>query len=87
MVSGHFGKFTKKIAFRTSLQFGISCLKRLNYDRNLLEDRRKNAENALVDVLVWSNERLIRWVANIGLKVTFASSFDIVYLIQIAGIR
>ncbi|XP_022906917.1 liprin-alpha-1 isoform X23 [Onthophagus taurus] len=53
---------------RTSLQFGISCLKRLNYDRNLLEDRRKTSENTNTDVLVWSNERLIRWVAAIGLK-------------------
>ncbi|KAJ3665672.1 hypothetical protein Zmor_001159 [Zophobas morio] len=53
---------------RTSLQFGISCLKRLNYDRNLLEDRRKNSENTLQDVLVWSNERIIRWVSSIGLK-------------------
>ncbi|XP_023310282.1 liprin-alpha-1, partial [Anoplophora glabripennis] len=53
---------------RTSLQYGISCLKRLNYDRNLLEDRRKNCENTVSDVLVWSNERLIRWVVSIGLK-------------------
>ncbi|KAJ8961806.1 hypothetical protein NQ318_021421 [Aromia moschata] len=53
---------------RTSLQYGISCLKRLNYDRNLLEERRKNCETAVVDVLVWSNDRLIRWVASIGLK-------------------
>ncbi|KAJ8935918.1 hypothetical protein NQ314_012586 [Rhamnusium bicolor] len=53
---------------RTSLQYGISCLKRLNYDRNLLEDRRKNCENTISDVLVWSNDRLIRWVAIIGLK-------------------
>ncbi|XP_050312861.1 liprin-alpha-1 isoform X3 [Anthonomus grandis grandis] len=53
---------------RTSLQFGISCLKRLNYDRNLLEERRKNCENTNTDVLVWSNDRLIRWVASIGLK-------------------
>lgn len=57
--------------FRTSLQFGISCLKRLNYDRNVLEERRKNCENSNVDVLVWSNERLIKWVAQIGLKVTY----------------
>lgn len=57
--------------FRTSLQYGISCLKRLNYDRNALEERRKNCENALADVLVWSNERLIRWVAIIGLKVYY----------------
>jgi hypothetical protein len=54
---------------RTSLQFGISCLKRLNYDRNLLEERRKNSENTLQDVIVWSNERIIRWVSSIGLKV------------------
>nr|CAD7438800.1 unnamed protein product [Timema bartmani] len=53
---------------RTSLQYGISCLKRLNYDRKQLEDRRKGSENELIDVLVWSNERVIRWVTAIGLK-------------------
>ncbi|XP_049844156.1 liprin-alpha-1-like isoform X23 [Schistocerca gregaria] len=53
---------------RTSLQYGISCLKRLNYDRKQLEERRKSSENELTDVLVWSNERVIRWVTSIGLK-------------------
>ncbi|XP_032307717.1 liprin-alpha-1 isoform X2 [Drosophila ananassae] len=53
---------------RTSLQFGISMLKRLNYDRTELEHRRKMSENGLCDVLVWSNERVIRWVGSIGLK-------------------
>lgn len=53
---------------RTSLQFGISCLKRVNYDRKQLEDRRRNCENELADVLVWSNERVMRWVSSIGLK-------------------
>ncbi|KAF4533470.1 hypothetical protein B566_EDAN001199 [Ephemera danica] len=53
---------------RTSLQFGISCLKRLNYDRRQLEERRKGCENELTDVLVWSNERVIKWVISIGLK-------------------
>ncbi|XP_015434199.1 PREDICTED: liprin-alpha-1 isoform X2 [Dufourea novaeangliae] len=53
---------------RTSLQYGISCLKRLNYDRQQLEDRRRMAEGANVDVLVWSNDRVIRWVQSIGLK-------------------
>jgi hypothetical protein len=55
---------------RTSLQYGISCLKRLNYDRTSLEERRKGSDNALADVLVWSNDRVIRWVNNIGLKVS-----------------
>ncbi|XP_059614658.1 liprin-alpha-1 isoform X2 [Phlebotomus argentipes] len=53
---------------RTSLQYGISCLKRLNYDRNALEDRRKSSENSMADVLVWSNDKIIRWVSSIGLK-------------------
>ncbi|XP_016841471.1 liprin-alpha-1 isoform X27 [Nasonia vitripennis] len=53
---------------RTSLQYGISCLKRLNYDRQQLEDRRRMAEGANVDVLVWSNDRCIRWIQSIGLK-------------------
>ncbi|XP_058816964.1 liprin-alpha-1-like [Topomyia yanbarensis] len=54
---------------RTSLQYGISCLKRLNYDRNVLEERRKESENRLNDVLVWSNDLVIRWIHSIGLKV------------------
>ncbi|XP_014259459.1 liprin-alpha-1 isoform X17 [Cimex lectularius] len=53
---------------RTSLQFGIACLKRLNYDRKQLEDRRRASDNELTDVLVWSNERVMRWVSSIGLK-------------------
>jgi len=57
---------------RTSLQYGTLLLKRLNYDRRLLEERRRQADsdNESRDVLVWTNERVIRWVAAIGLKVT-----------------
>lgn len=56
---------------RTSLQYGTLLLKRLNYDRRLLEERRRQADNdnESRDVLVWTNERVIRWVAAIGLKV------------------
>uniref|UniRef100_A0A182FRT3 SAM domain-containing protein n=1 Tax=Anopheles albimanus TaxID=7167 RepID=A0A182FRT3_ANOAL len=53
---------------RTSLQFGISCLKRLNYDRTALEERRKASDNNLSDVLVWTNDRTMRWVQSVGLK-------------------
>ncbi|GIY02361.1 liprin-alpha-1 [Caerostris darwini] len=53
---------------RTSLQYGVSCLKRVNYDRNALEERRKNSESEIKDVLVWSNDRVIKWVDSIGLK-------------------
>ncbi|XP_065221933.1 liprin-alpha-1-like isoform X3 [Planococcus citri] len=53
---------------RNSLHYGICCLKRLNYDRKQLEERRKISEHENVDVLVWSNDRVIRWVSSIGLK-------------------
>lgn len=53
---------------RTSLQYGINCLKRLNYDRQALEDRRRNSDNEVKDVLVWSNDRIIKWIDLIGLK-------------------
>ncbi|KAK7605510.1 hypothetical protein V9T40_007368 [Parthenolecanium corni] len=58
---------------RTSLQFGICCLKRLNYDKKQLEERRKASEHEITDVMVWSNDRVIRWISSIGLK-EFASN-------------
>jgi len=53
---------------RTSLMFGIKCLKLLNFDRDALTDRRRGAEGDLKDVLVWSNDRVMRWVVGVGLK-------------------
>lgn len=85
---------------RTSLQYGIMCLKKLNYDRKELERRREQSQHEMrgkykprnlkkiwggkkkfsdqdenwivtlvsTDVLVWSNERVIRWVQSIGLR-------------------
>ncbi|XP_020948695.1 liprin-alpha-2 isoform X5 [Sus scrofa] len=53
---------------RTSLQYGIMCLKRLNYDRKELERRREASQHEIKDVLVWSNDRVIRWTQAIGLR-------------------
>ncbi|KAK3517962.1 hypothetical protein QTP70_028493 [Hemibagrus guttatus] len=53
---------------RTSLQYGIMCLKKLNYDRKELERRRESSQHEMRDVLVWTNERVIRWVQSIGLR-------------------
>ncbi|KFR11798.1 Liprin-alpha-1 [Opisthocomus hoazin] len=53
---------------RNSFQCGIMCLRRLNYDRKELERKREESQNEIKDVLVWSNERMIHWVASIGLK-------------------
>ncbi|GMT35744.1 hypothetical protein PFISCL1PPCAC_27041, partial [Pristionchus fissidentatus] len=54
---------------RASLQYGIFCLRKLNYDRKTLQDRRRAAENGsrVTDLLVWSNDRVVRWVEEIGL--------------------
>ena len=62
--SNHFTHTRSVTIIRTSLQFGISCLKRVNYDRKELERRREEAllgggENC--DVLVWTNEHVVKW--------------------------
>ena len=67
---------------RASLQYGIICLKKLNYDRKTLQERRRAAEasnrgtkslkivsNSISDLLVWSNDRVQRWVEEIGLGI------------------
>ncbi|XP_062585958.1 liprin-alpha-1-like isoform X1 [Saccostrea cucullata] len=53
---------------RTSLQYAINCLKRVNYDKKELERRREESATEIKDILVWSNERLIKWVQSIGLR-------------------
>ncbi|XP_070343965.1 liprin-alpha-1-like isoform X1 [Equus asinus] len=53
---------------RKSFQYGIMCLRRLNYDRKELERKREESQNEIKDVLVWSNDRVIRWILSIGLK-------------------
>uniref|UniRef100_A0A8C1ZQV6 PTPRF interacting protein alpha 4 n=1 Tax=Cyprinus carpio TaxID=7962 RepID=A0A8C1ZQV6_CYPCA len=53
---------------RASLHYGIMCLKRLNYDRKELERRRENFHHDIKDTLVWTNDHVMQWVQNIGLK-------------------
>ncbi|CAH2210298.1 jg2169 [Pararge aegeria aegeria] len=54
---------------RTSLHFGVACLKRVGYSVRALDERRRAAELCVRDVLVWTNERLQRWLVAINLKV------------------
>ncbi|XP_004685578.2 PREDICTED: liprin-alpha-4 [Condylura cristata] len=53
---------------RSSLQYGIMCLKRLNYDRKELEKRREDSQHEIKDVLVWTNDQVVNWVQSIGLR-------------------
>ncbi|EMP26546.1 Liprin-alpha-2 [Chelonia mydas] len=52
----------------TSLQYGIMCLKRLNYDRKELQRRREESQHEIKDVLVWTNDQVIHWIQSIGLR-------------------
>uniref|UniRef100_A0A0B6ZM17 SAM domain-containing protein n=1 Tax=Arion vulgaris TaxID=1028688 RepID=A0A0B6ZM17_9EUPU len=60
---------------RTSLQYGINSLKKINYDKKELERRREESQSEVKDVLVWSNERVIQWVQSINLR-EYASSLQ-----------
>lgn len=61
---------------RTSLLYGIVCLKRLNYDRVELERRQREASHQdSIDLLVWSCERVQAWMEHIGLK-EYASNLN-----------
>lgn len=53
--------------FRQSLQYGILCLKQLNYSKSELETRRLQSQENLNDVFVWSNTRVMKWLNQIGL--------------------
>ncbi|KAL3119320.1 hypothetical protein niasHT_008383 [Heterodera trifolii] len=61
---------------RTSLFYGIACLKKLNYDRKQLEERRSASEDVNKDLMVWSNERVIKWLEEIGLGTFVANAVD-----------
>ncbi|XP_060705598.1 liprin-alpha-3 isoform X1 [Hemiscyllium ocellatum] len=53
---------------RISLHYGIMCLKRLNYNKKELESKREGSLIQLKDVMVWTNDRMMGWVQDIGLK-------------------
>jgi hypothetical protein len=53
---------------RNSLHYGMCVLKRLNYNKNELNKRLQECENENTDLLVWSTERIIKWLQTIGLK-------------------
>lgn len=44
---------------RTSLHYAIACLKRLNYDRNLLEERRRNSDHDIIGIFTLLTPHLI----------------------------
>ena len=56
----------------------------LNYDRDALAERRRAVEEENRDVIIWGNDRVIRWAISIGLKVCkLKSQNKIIHFYQI----
>lgn len=53
---------------RNCIQNGIQCLKRIDYNRPLLENLRLQSERNSMYVMLWSNERLIKWANSVDLQ-------------------
>lgn len=61
----HFG-ITHKFHL-LSIMHAIQLLRMMHFDRQIITQRRLNCENMDVDPLVWSSQRLIKWVKSIDL--------------------
>ncbi|GAA6092659.1 kazrin-A isoform X1 [Tachysurus ichikawai] len=64
-----------KKAHQTSLLLGIQLLHILNFNKELLQARRADCETQNSDPLVWSCQRIIKWLRDIDLK-EFAGSLQ-----------
>ncbi|XP_077998037.1 kazrin-like isoform X2 [Glandiceps talaboti] len=53
---------------QASLLHGIELLRRLNFDKEILMERRASCEEIDIDPLVWTNQRVIKWAKTIDLK-------------------
>nr|XP_006008553.2 PREDICTED: kazrin isoform X1 [Latimeria chalumnae] len=53
---------------QTSILLGIELLFQLNFDKEALQDWRTCCETQNIDPLVWTNQRVIKWVRDIELK-------------------
>ena len=53
---------------QASILHAIELLRRLNYDKEVLIERRSKSEDNESDPLVWTNERVIKWVQSIDLE-------------------
>ena len=52
---------------QASIVHGITFLRMMKYDRQTINERRRQCEIADCDPLVWTNQRFIDWVRHIDL--------------------
>ncbi|XP_071945553.1 kazrin-like isoform X1 [Antedon mediterranea] len=53
---------------QVSILYGIEVLKKVQFDKKILMERRNNCESFDTDPLVWTNQRFIKWTKTIDLK-------------------
>ncbi|KAK3104519.1 hypothetical protein FSP39_003916 [Pinctada imbricata] len=53
---------------QASILHSVELLRRLGFDKEVLNERRTQCENSDTDPLVWTNERVIKWVRSIDLE-------------------
>ncbi|XP_022085514.1 kazrin-like [Acanthaster planci] len=53
---------------QVSLLHGIELLRRIQFDKGVLVERRTQCEDMDCDLVVWTSQRLIRWARSIDLK-------------------
>ncbi|XP_030393334.1 kazrin isoform X4 [Gopherus evgoodei] len=53
---------------QVSILLGIELLFQVNFSKEVLQERRARCETQNVDLLVWTNQRVLKWVRDIDLK-------------------
>ncbi|XP_065431475.1 kazrin isoform X2 [Chrysemys picta bellii] len=53
---------------QVSILLGIELLFQVNFSKEVLQERRARCETQNVDPLVWTNQRVLKWVRDIDLK-------------------
>lgn len=53
---------------QTSIICGIELLRRLEFDKRVLTERRNRSKETNTDLVVWTNEQVINWVKSIDLE-------------------
>ncbi|XP_068934565.1 kazrin isoform X2 [Petaurus breviceps papuanus] len=53
---------------QVSILLGIQLLYQVNFSKEVLQERRARCETQNIDPLVWTNQRVLKWVRDIDLK-------------------
>ncbi|XP_041130351.1 kazrin-like isoform X3 [Polyodon spathula] len=57
-----------KKTHQVSIMLAIELLHLLSFDKEVLQERRSHCENQNTDPIVWTNQRVMKWIRDIDLK-------------------